>query len=101
MYVDNFLLKSNTITAFSSLKKSLLREYDIKDIRDAKTIISWQVIRDLDTKILRICQLAYIRDLFEEKNLTNYNAPTILIKARLAIEMNKPDDYNEANFTTY
>lgn len=89
------------MTALSSLKKSLLREYDIKNIGDAKTIISWQVIRDLDTKILRICQLAYIRDLLEEKNLTNCNAPTILIKAGLAIEMNKPDDCNEANLTTY
>lgn len=43
--------------ALLSLKKSLSKEYDIKDIRDMKIIIDWQVTKDLDIKILRICQL--------------------------------------------
>ena len=57
--------------------------------------------RDLSTRTLRICHLAYIRDLLKEEKLTDYNAPTIPMKARSAIEMNKPNDYNEADLATY
>lgn len=64
------------------------------NIGDVITIIGWQVTRDLDTRILRICQLAYIKDLLKEENLTDCNASTIPIKAGSAIEMNKPDNYN-------
>ena len=101
VYVDNFLLASSTIIALASLNESLSKEYDMKDMGDMKTIISWQVTRDLGTKTLRICQSAYIRDLLKEENFTNCNAPTIPMKAGSAIEMNEPDDYDEADLTTY
>lgn len=57
--------------------------------------------KDLGTRILRICQLVYIRDLFEEENLTGYNALIISMKVRSAIEINKRDDYDEADLTIY
>lgn len=46
--------------ALLSLKKSLSRKYNMKNIEDVKTIIGWQVTRDLDTRTLRIYQSAYI-----------------------------------------
>lgn len=66
-----------------------------------KTIIGWRVIRDLYTKILRICQLVYIKDLLEEENLINCNAHTIPIKVGSAIEMNEPNNYNKTNLTIF
>ena len=39
VYVNDLLLASNTMTALSSLKESLLREYDMKDMGHVKTII--------------------------------------------------------------
>ena len=56
--------------------------------------------KDLSIRILRICQLAYIKDLLEEENLTDCNAPTIPIKGGSAIEINEPDNYNEADLAT-
>lgn len=101
VYVDDFLLASNTMTVLSSLKESLSREYDMKDMGDVKTIIGWQVTRDLSTRTLRICQSAYIRDLLKKENLTDCNAPTIPMKAGSTIEMNEPDDYDEADLMKY
>lgn len=57
--------------------------------------------RDLATRTIRVNQSAYIRDLLEEENLTNCNAPTIPMKADSGIEMNEPDDYDEADLGEY
>lgn len=55
----------------------------------------------MSIKILRICQSIYIRDVLKEEKLTECNAPTIPIKAGSAIEMNKSDNYDEANLAAY
>lgn len=92
------------MTAPASLKKRLSKKYNMKDmndVEDVKTIIGWQVIRDLGIKILKICQLIYIKNLLKKKNLINCNVFIILIKARSAINMNKLNDYIKTNLTTY
>ncbi len=89
------------MSAMESLKESLAKEYDIKDLREVKTTIGWQITRDLATRTIRVSQSAYIRDLLEEENLTNCNASIIPIKTGSAIEMNEPDDYNEADLGEY
>lgn len=43
IYVDNFLLTSNTIATLKALKASLAKEYDMKDFGEVKTIIGWQM----------------------------------------------------------
>lgn len=73
----------------------------MKNLEEVKTIISWQITRDLATKTLRICQLVYIKNLLKKKNLTNCNVPIIPIKAGLGIEINKSNDYDKANFGMY
>lgn len=41
VYVDDFLLASNTMASFGALKQQLLKEYDIKDLGEVKIIIGW------------------------------------------------------------
>ena len=67
--------------ALANLQESLAIEYEMKDLGEVKTIIGWQISRDLSTRTIRVSQSAYIRDLLEEENLTNCNAPTIPMKA--------------------
>lgn len=81
IYVDDFLLASNYMPALANLQESLAIEYEMKDLGEVKTIIGWQISRDLSTRTIRVSQSAYIRDLLEEENLTNCNAPTIPMKA--------------------
>ena len=66
-----------------------------------KTIIGWQITRDLSTKTIRVSQLAYIKDLLKEENLTNCNASTIPMKAGSFIEMNELDDYDKTDLRNY
>lgn len=51
--------------------------------------------------IIKIDQLAFIRDLIIEKRLTKCNANIILIKAGLSIEIFEPGNYNKTNFHIY
>lgn len=43
LYVNNFLLASNTMRTFNVLKPFLVEEYDIKDLGKVKVIIEWQI----------------------------------------------------------
>lgn len=41
MYVDNFLLASNTMDTLQALKNKLGKKYKMKDLGEVKTIIGW------------------------------------------------------------
>ena len=101
VYVDDFLLASNTMTALNALKASLAKEYDTKDLGEVRTIIGWQIHRDSAAGTMKINQLAFIRDLVIEEGLTDCNANVIPMKAGSSIEMSDPEDYEEADLCTY
>lgn len=84
-----------------ALKKLLATEYDIKNLDEVKTIIGWQVTRDMATRTMKIDQSTFIKDLVIKEGLTDCNANVIPIKTRSAIEMSKPDNYDKTNIHTY
>lgn len=53
---------------------SLAKEYVVKDLGEVKTIMGWQITRDLSTQTMEIDQSAFIRDLITEEGLTECNA---------------------------
>lgn len=99
VYVDDFLLASNTMETLELLKQLLAKQYDMKDLGEVKTIIGWQITRDPAMGTMKIDQSAFIRDLVIEEGLTDCNAPVILMKAGSAIEMLDPDDYEETELS--
>ena len=101
MYIDNFLLVSNIMATLKALKVSLAKEYDTKDLRKVKTIIRWQIHRDLAADTMKIDQSAFVQDLVIKEGLTHCNANIIPIKAGLSIEMPDPEDYKEADLCIY
>ncbi len=101
MYVDDFFLASNIMAIFESLKKSLLKEYNTKDLGEVKTIIGWQISRDNALGTMKINQSAFIRDLVIEERLTECNANVIPMKTGSTIEMSEPEDYREVDLRTY
>lgn len=60
LYIDNFMLAINLEKAIEQIKRQLFDEFNIKDLGKVKVIIGWEIIRDLQTKILKIDQNAYI-----------------------------------------
>lgn len=95
VYIDNFLLASNTMRAFKILKKLLVREYKMKDFGEVRIIISWQITRDTVACTIKIDLSAFIRDLIIKEGLTEWNTNVIPIKARSAIEIFKLNNYKK------
>lgn len=54
MYVDNFLFAANLIKLLNEVKKLLVNKYDMKDLRKVKTIIGWQIMRDIAAGTMKI-----------------------------------------------
>lgn len=86
---------------FNTLKQSLAKEYDTKDLGDVKTIIGWQIKQDTTASIIKIYQSAFIRDLVIKEKLTNCNANIILMKTGSSIKMSDLEDYEKTDFYTY
>lgn len=85
--------------ALENLKVELANDYEVKDMGEAK--IGWKITRDLAKKTLKVDRSSFIRDLLEEENLTNCNAPNTPMKTGSFIEMTEPDGYEEAGLGTY
>ena len=101
VYVDDFLLASNSTDTVETVKKELGNEYNVKDLGEVETIIGWQITRDPSTQTLKIDQSSFIRDLVIEESLTNCNSNIIPMKARSAIEMIEHDDYEDTEIKLY
>lgn len=101
IYINDFLLVSNTMVTLDALKKLMATKYNIKNLSEVKTIIGWQVTKDMARRIIKINQTAFIKDLVIEEGLTNCNTNVIPMKAKSAIEMSKPNNYNKTNIHTY
>lgn len=96
VYVNDFLLAASKQ---NSIKKALQDEYNVKDLREVKTIIGWQVTQGLF--IIKIDQLTFIRDLIEEEGIQDYNPVNTPMKAGNFIEMQDEDDYKKVNPKMY
>ena len=60
VYVDDFLLASNTIKNLDKLKAMLSNAYNVKDLGKVKTIIGWQITQDPVAQTMKIDQSAFI-----------------------------------------
>lgn len=101
VYVDDFFLTSNNSKALQWLKITITKEYNMKDLGEVCTIIGWQVIRDLKAETLKIDQSAFIQDLLESENITDYNSVNIPMKAGCFIKMSEHNDYEEVEIKLY
>lgn len=101
VYIENFLFTSNRLTILNILNKVLSQKYNIKDLREVQTIIEWQITQNSATRILKIDQVVFIRDLVTEKGLTKCNRNVIFIKTGSFIKMIKFDNYEEIKHHPY
>lgn len=94
-------MTSNTIATLGALKQQLLKKYDMKNLGKLKTIIGWQITRDLVWGTMKINQSACIKDLIIKKDLIDSNATIIPMKAGLAIDMPDTDNYKKIKLLKY
>lgn len=68
------------VGTLEALKKLVGKEYKMKALRDIKTIIDWQIIRDPVVRIIKIDLLIFIRNLIIEERFIDCNTNVIPIK---------------------
>ena len=101
MYIDDFVLGSRSLKALKWLKDQVIRKFSMKDPREVKTIIEWEITQDLATGTLKIDQKGYIRDLLESEEITLYYPTVFLIKASSTFLLDQTGDHEQANLTKY
>ena len=101
LYVDNFVIVAKRQSSMEWIKTHPKVEYNVKDLGEVKTIIGWQVTRDLVAGTLKIDQSAFVRDLLEEEDIVDCSSVSIPMKAGSVIEMNDVDDYEETDLKAY
>lgn len=72
-----------------------------KRLRKVKMIIGWEVIQNLKAAILKINQSAFIKKLFEQKNLADYNSINIFMITESIINMNNTNNYKKTYIKAY
>nr|GEX26319.1 retrovirus-related Pol polyprotein from transposon TNT 1-94 [Tanacetum cinerariifolium] len=60
LYVDDMPIACKSKAEIGSTKSLLKREFDMKDLGEAKKILGMEIIRDRSRKILRVSQSGYI-----------------------------------------
>ena len=73
----------------------------MKDLGKAKTIIGWEIIKDIEAGTLKSDQKRYIRDLLEAKGITSYHLNVLHIKAGLFISMDQAGNENSDDLAAY
>ena len=57
----------------------------MKDLEEVKVIIVWEITRNLQARILKINQKAYIQDLLKSEKIVFYHPTVLPMKAMSAI----------------
>ena len=58
-----------------------MKEFNIKDLGEVKTIIKWEITQDLTAGILKIDQKGYIQDLLKAERMTSCHPNILPVKA--------------------
>lgn len=101
VYVDDLALGSRSIIALEWLKDQLIKEFSMKDLGEAKTIIGWETTQDLSAGTLKIDQKAYIQDLLESEGMTSCHPIVLLIKAGSALFLDQAGDHQQTDLIAY
>ncbi|GKD23390.1 retrovirus-related pol polyprotein from transposon TNT 1-94, partial [Tanacetum coccineum] len=67
LYVDDMLIPCKSKVEIGSTKSLLKKEFDMKELEEAKKILGMETVRDQSRKILRVSQSGYV------SKILNYN----------------------------
>ena len=80
LYIDDLLIAAVTNIIIKNFKKTLYREFKIKDLGKVEIVINMYIRRNREARTLLISQLVYINELFEKKGILEYHLTLISIK---------------------
>ncbi|GKA02774.1 retrotransposon protein, putative, ty1-copia subclass [Tanacetum coccineum] len=71
LYVDDMLIACKSKAEIRSTKYLLKKEFDIKELEEAKKILSMEIIRDRSRKIPRVSQSGYVSKILNNFRIDN------------------------------
>ncbi|GJT93061.1 retrotransposon protein, putative, ty1-copia subclass [Tanacetum coccineum] len=71
LYVDDMLIACKSKAEIGSTKTLLKREFDMKELGEAKKILGMEIIRDRSRKILRVSQSGYVSKILNNFRIDN------------------------------
>eukprot|EP00171_Calliarthron_tuberculosum_P007021 IDg7021t1 len=83
IYVNDFLLSSESLKELVSLKISFCRKFEIIDCRDARDFLGLEIRRDRSKKTLDLSQKIYSTKVFERFGTSECKPVITLMKFRI------------------
>nr|GEV45067.1 retrotransposon protein, putative, Ty1-copia subclass [Tanacetum cinerariifolium] len=71
LYVDDMLIACKSKVEIGSTKSLLKKEFDMKDLEEAKKILGMEIVRDRSRKILTVSQSGYISKILNNFRIDN------------------------------
>ncbi|GJU04409.1 retrotransposon protein, putative, ty1-copia subclass [Tanacetum coccineum] len=71
LYVDDMLIACKSKAKIGSTKSLLKKEFDMKELGEAKKILGMEIVRDRSRKILRVSQSGYISKILNNFRIDN------------------------------
>nr|GEW37904.1 zinc finger, CCHC-type [Tanacetum cinerariifolium] len=71
LYVDDMLSACKSKAEIRSTKSLLKREFDMKELEEAKKILGMEIVRDRSRKILRVSQFRYVSKILNNFKIDN------------------------------
>nr|GEV20934.1 retrotransposon protein, putative, Ty1-copia subclass [Tanacetum cinerariifolium] len=71
LYVDDMLIACKSKAEIGSTKSLLKKEFDIKELGEAKKILGMEIVRDRIRKILRVSQSGYVSKILNNFRIDN------------------------------
>ncbi|GJX03559.1 retrotransposon protein, putative, ty1-copia subclass [Tanacetum coccineum] len=71
LYVDDMLIACKSKAEIGSTKSLLKKEFDMKELGEAKKILGMEIVRDQSRKILRVSQSGYVSKILNNFRIDN------------------------------
>ena len=101
IYVDNLLIAATSIELIKEVKGVLSKEFDMKDLGEARMIIGMWIIHHQLKRLLTLDQASYIQDVLQEESLLSCNSVSIPMVPGLYITLEDNGDSDSTEITAY
>lgn len=86
LYVDDVLVIGHELKEILAVKKSLSKEFDMKDSGEVLSFLGMKNERDIEGRVLRISQQRYLQDLLARFNMSECKPSSVPMENRLRLE---------------
>nr|GEU61594.1 retrovirus-related Pol polyprotein from transposon TNT 1-94 [Tanacetum cinerariifolium] len=85
LYVDDMLIACKSNVEIGSTKSLLKREFDMKDLGEAKKILGMKIVKDRSRKIMKVTQSRYISKILNNFRIDNGKSVQMLLSGHFKL----------------